>query len=240
MANLVVYTDMRSRVRNRIDEDGATGRTPDAWIDQELNQALRELRDDLIGVYGQEYFVADPYYFVTVPGTQRYALPDDFMKLLLVSVFDQYQYITGETNYYELQSRGYSLEPFAWDELHDYQSPSPWGRHLDQRYRVAGDHIYFRPTPSGVHLVELRYIPSYADLSGAQTFDDVNGWSIIAELVAAKRLAIRNEDSNIKEWDFEIKRQKDRLTKVQSERDAGKPMRAVDLRRRYPRGWRRR
>ena len=47
-----------------------------------LNTGLQALYDKLVAAYGDDYFVATPYQFVTNGTSEQYPLPSDFYKLL--------------------------------------------------------------------------------------------------------------------------------------------------------------
>lgn len=173
MAATATLTQMIASVRRRANIVSQTGFIDDAEITEELNYALSELYDLLVGVGGQPFYRTSTT-ANTVAGTDSYALPAAFYKMQSVDI----DFGGGIVR---------SAKPFSEEDRNMFKYPlSGWVYQLPIYYRMQGQNLVFIPTPTGAFPFTLNYYPAFTKLaSGSDTFDGVNGWEEYAVWVVA-------------------------------------------------------
>jgi hypothetical protein len=198
---------------------------------QWANAAMQELYDELIEAYGEDYFFQQTPHSITTDGTNsKYALPDDFYKLLGVELSLNGPWVTIWR--YNFASRNvYALPNLA-----------AAARGTALKYRLQGYYINFIPSPpaSGQSL-RLWYSPRFTPLTaGGDNFDGINGWEeyVIATLALK---ALGKEESDQSPATGLLARQMKRLESIKAARDVGAPSTTVDVYAvngaQWPEGW---
>lgn len=216
MANTTTLADLRTLALQKADlENSAFVSTAEQTA--YVNEANSELYDILVTTF-QDYFKSSENVSL-VAGTEAYALPSAFYKLLAA------YYVSGGIRY--------RLEQFMLDELVDEQPDRVLhvgtGEHL--RYRIVGNEIVFTPKPSAAGTVELWYVPQFTKLVNAGdvvSYAIVNGWEEYISNGAAIRM-LQKEESDASHL---IARQLQLAQRIKASarvRNAASPQRVVDV-----------
>lgn len=182
-----------------------------------IQQSAKALYDLVLSSWGEDYYYSSTT-FSTVAGTQSYALPSDFYKLLAVDAN-----VPGMTTPTTLQN-------FNWEERNLYSTSTGWTHLLAvPRYRLRAGYIWFVPVPAGVHSVTLHYVPALGTLSGSTvTFDGINGWDEWIVVDAAIKCRTK-EESETGDLRASLAEMTARIKAAAPVRDIGKPPRVVDV-----------
>jgi hypothetical protein len=142
-----------------------------AFVNDLVNQAYKKLHDELRGAYGNEFWRKSASISV-VADTATYALPSDFLTLLLVEYVDTagYRYalrtfMMGERPYFQDYGTAWPFQgaPLRW--------------RLGRRASTAIQQIEFSPIPTHSMNIEIEYIPVLPQLiNDTDLADGTNGW----------------------------------------------------------------
>lgn len=185
------------------------------------NQGLNKLYDLLVRSH-ENYFERTATISV-VSGTDSYALPSRFYKLLSVDV----QITTDEW---------YTILPYQAAERNRFDRY--WRRRAPVRnlhaYRIVGDKIRFRPLPSSTDTVRLRYVPLPVPFIESTQEELPNAlmehWSEYIVLWMAVQ-ALRKEESPTNDLRAEMADMEARIRAGASERNVGDVLCVADVRR---------
>lgn len=194
------------------------------WNDY-INHSYTELYDILVQVYGDEYFLAAPYSFSTdgrTPGL--YPLPSDFYKLVGVDLG------LGGTS----PTGWLTLKKFAFISRNRYifgNVPISFLGLMGLRYRLEGNYLEFIPYPSSNQTIRLRYVPRPVTLlSDSDILDGISGWDEYVVVDSAIK-ALQKEESDTSVLMAQKQALLQRIQSAASNRDAGQPEVASDVRR---------
>jgi len=186
-----------------------------------INASIAELYDLITQKFGNDYFVKDPAYtFPLVSGTESYALPSDFFKLLGVD--------------FQLSSdEAITLKPFMFSERNQYTRSIVRGLTNAEfmRYRIRAGKLWFSPKPSSTNTITVWYVPLPTTLSAdGDTFDGYNGWEeyVITD-VCIKFLG--KEESDASTFIGAKQALITRIEEAAGNRDAGSSARITDVQR---------
>jgi hypothetical protein len=150
MARNVRLHTLRTRIRElgEIRESYVTN----VALDREIESSRLELLDKLVSAGAGDYLETSTNISI-VAGTDTYALPTNFYVALAVDV----KTTTG-TNYA-------TMKRYSWGERNRLEFGAGVDR-TDTRYRIHGDNIKFKPTPTWTETnsVLLTYVPVPATL----------------------------------------------------------------------------
>lgn len=217
----VTLLQFRDRVRKRADIEGSLTRFPDVELNDYINNSIRALYDLLAQKFGNDYYYKE-LQFTLLTGTDVYALPSDFFKMLGVDLLIS-------------SPRWATIKPFTFSERNFYSNViirNSLGI-PPMRYRLMGNNIVFRPIPNSGFTVRICYVPLPTDLSAdGDTFDGIDGWEEYAILDSAIKCAIKDEQdiSQLMALKQEIKQ---RIEEAAENRDAGFSERVSDTRTGY-------
>lgn len=212
----VSLTTLRARAREKADFAGSafildSANGLDAWI----NEGAEKLHGLLATLYGDEYFEST-HTFNTVAGTETYALPADFLKLLGIDWTEN--------------GKKVDLQKFTFKERNHYRG-SYTSILAQPRYRLAGGYVRFLPVPSVATSVTLYYIPTFTKLvNGGDTVNFPNGWESYVVTYAAI-CCRKKEESEAGPFESELAKLEQEITARASVRDPGEPNSAVDVER---------
>jgi hypothetical protein len=197
------------------------------WNDY-INHSYYELYDILIQTYGDEYYVATPYSFSTDSRNPAlYNLPNNFYKLLGVDLAISPNG-SGTTNGW------LTLKKHAFISRNRYiygNTPVSFLGILQLRYRLVGGQIEFVPIPSSNQTVRLWYIPRPITLlSDSDVLDGISGWDEYVIVDSAIK-ALQKEESDCSLLMAQKGALLKRIEAAASNRDAGEPEVATDVRR---------
>lgn len=201
---------------------------------QMITKAYKWLYDMLISAYGDDYYMATPYAFVTGTG-QQYTLPDGspnfisslaasnaasnaapaFYKLMLVEVAlnpsDQNSWITIR-KYQRIQQN-----------LWNYPNVYTFRGITNLRYRLTGNTIMLVPSTQSGQTVRIWYAPRPSSLLlDTDTIDGIAGWEDFIILACAIK-AMSKEESDTTDLKAEWQAMYDRLTQMAADRDIAEP-----------------
>jgi hypothetical protein len=204
---------LRTRARQRANMENSTFVT-DAEFNSYINEAIADLRDKMISKVGADYFASTQSYTL-INGTENYALPNDFYKVLYVEQqgIDQLYY---KMRRFEVSERSLGASPIS------YYAP-------EIKYRLTANNITFTPVNQlGGILVRLTYVPVPTELSAdIDTLNGYNGWETYPILLAARK-ALAKEESNVSDIDTELQMLIQRIESMADNRDYGNPYRIQD------------
>jgi hypothetical protein len=150
---LVSLASLRLQAQQKADMVNSQFVTTREW-NQYLTNSYKELYDLLIAAYGNDYFVQTPYLFASDGVNNQFALPSDFYKILGLDLV------------LTTTPQGcISLKRFNFNERNKLSYPAVqtyYGSNL--RYRLAGNFIFFEPTPTTGQNFQLWYVPEPQDL----------------------------------------------------------------------------
>jgi hypothetical protein len=184
---------LRTRVRQRTDNEHTGGFVSDAELNQLINTHYKELYEFLViqGLHRAETEVD-----ITATGALRYALPDAFFAL--VGVYRQDS--AGQPRYY-MTRHDHRVYP-------DVARPAP-----AQTYRIVGVNIEFNPVPSS-GTYKVVYIPVPADMvADADEIDGLTGWDEYVVVKASADVMAKEEGDPgaIGRLDSQARELKDRI-----------------------------
>jgi hypothetical protein len=219
MSLVVSLTTLRTLVLQRANMENSTFITTGlaSELDGHINAGLRELYEEVLSSYGEEYYVSSAT-FTTSAGVDTYAIDATLLKLLGVdAVFN------GTT---------ISLQPFMFRERNKYKSDVTYANAVRPlAYRLQGQNIKFIPIPSGSVSVTVWFIPAPTTLvNGGDTFDGQAGWEeFIIWSAVASLLAKEESDTTYAIAMKEAARM--RVRQQAPNRDVGAPERVTDVQR---------
>lgn len=189
--------------------------------DDELNGYIRashfELYDLLVQKYGDDYHVAVPHAFVTDGAADRYALPDDFYKLLGVDLLAHGDYV--------------SLRPFAFADRNRRPGLRQPGTRDGLRYRLSGTQLWLSPLPTAGQTLRVWYVPRLTPLAADDAvLDGVSGWEEYVVVDAAIK-CLQKEESDVSVLLAQKAALVRRIESAAENRDAGAPATVVDSQR---------
>lgn len=164
---------LRKIIRDRVDmplgDLSGGSLVSDSELNGYINESLQELADILIGHYGDDYFVADPYQFTTNGADRYYPLPFDFAKALGLDL-----QIDGGN-----PARWVRVQPFNFGERNRYAFPAALGylfppRATNLHYRIRDNYLWLEPQPAAGMILQLHYVPLFPTLADMGNIDVSN------------------------------------------------------------------
>lgn len=198
------------------------------WNDY-INHSYAELYDILVQIYADDYFMATPYIFQTdgrSPGF--YPVPSDLYKLMGIDLG-----LGTQTPGDQGPNGWLTLKKFAFISRNRYvfgNTPISFSGLLGLRYRLEGQNIEFIPQPAANQTVRLRYIPRPVTLlADSDILDGISGWDEYVIVDAAIK-AMQKEESDVSVLMAQKMALLKRIEAAASNRDAGEPECASDVR----------
>jgi hypothetical protein len=218
MATTMSLADLRSAVRQRADMVNSQF-VSDTELNSYINQSYFELYDLLIAQYGNNYYVANPYSFVTDGTNFLYSLPSDFYKLLgvdlaLSNTLDSYV----------------TIRPFEFIDRNRYAVPNFQSFYgiTNLRYRINADKLWFTPIPRSGQTIRIWYIPRMTTLAlDTDTADGISGWTEYIIVDAAIK-CLQKEESDVSVLFAQKQSLINRIEAMAQARDAGSPAKVSD------------
>lgn len=159
---------LRLQAQQRSDMVNNNSVTIPEW-NQYLSQSYKELYDILISAYGNEYYIANTYQFLTT-SLQQYPLPDGTSSFTDTtgSTASKFYKLLGVDLQYSASPTGFvTLRRFEFIERNKYAYPNTttnWNGYTNLRYRVQGNGLYFVPLPTTGQTVQVWYAPAPTSL----------------------------------------------------------------------------
>lgn len=218
MATTMTLAELRTAVRQRADMVNSQFVT-DSELTSYVNQSIFELYDLLVQKYGDNYYVANPHTFSTSNGTDQYALPSDFYKLLGVEVA-----VSGGQDSY------ITMKPFNFSARNRYSYPGISGYLgiYNLQYRLNGNNLFLMPSPQGGQTVRVWYVPKMTTLSAdGDTLEGISGWTEYVIIDAAIK-CMQKEESDVTVLMNQKQAMIGRIEAAAENRDAGSPATVSD------------
>ena len=224
----ITLSELRTLCRELADMEAATASNhfvDDAELNRRINEACAELRDLLIELRAQQWFIAEHTIDLVVDQV-TYTLPSDFYLLELVLASDGALATADEI---------VTVDPYEMTEeagLRMWSVSSGASTVSHYRYRLIGDHIHILPVPQdATHDITLRYVPAYQEMaSDLDTFTCPQGWWKWAALKVAIDL-LNKEESDTSGLAAQLGSLTQKIRALAPSRDHGRPPRIQDTRR---------
>ena len=214
MPSLVTLGDLKTRTRRQADMEFSAF-IQDSELVSLINDSAQDLYDMLVQA-GELYKITSTILNV-VPGTDTYALPADFYKLLGVDSS------IGNDEWVTMRKREFG-------ERNNFsRSPVFFRTNGVLEYILFGDSLQFSPIPSSNATVKVWYAPVMPLLvNDSDTFDAINGWEnyIIADC-CIKMLS--KEESDISAFVLMKQDTEKKIEKLKRNRDMGQASRVTDV-----------
>lgn len=191
----------------------------DAELTGYINASYAELYDLLVQKYGDDYFVANVYSFLTDGTSDSYNLPDDFYKLLGVDL-----------NLSNTPDSFITLQKFMFKDRNRYAVPNFQSFYgvTNLRYRVRGTKLWFTPIPAGGQTIRMWYVPKITYLVlPTDVMDGVSGWEEYIVIDAAIKM-LEKEESDPSVFLLQKQAMIQRIEAAAENRDAGSPQVVID------------
>lgn len=180
-----------------------------------LTESYKELYDILIQKFGDDYYVALPYSFVTSGSTQLYPLPPDLYKLLGVEVALN----PNDPNSWVSLRKFNFIQRNLWN----YPNVYTFRGVTNLRYRMMGTNVELVPQTQAGQTVRLWYAPRPNVLIRDTTMiDGVSGWEEYIVVDAAIKALAKEESDTMVLMEQKMGLLK-RIESAAENRDAGEP-----------------
>lgn len=230
---------IRLQAQQRADRVNSNFVTTAEW-NKYIDMSLYELYDMLIAAFGNEYFVAQPFQFITNGTSQQYPLPDGTSTYQLPNnggtapAFYKLLGVDAGVQSAPQNNAWLTLKRFNFNARNRYVFPQIGSTFLgivSLQYRILGNNIMFIPAPAGSQSIQLWYIPRLSPLlKDTDIADGVHGW-LEYVIVAAAIKALQKEESDVSVLVAELQMLQDRIKTMAENRDAGEPETISDSRR---------
>jgi len=218
VASPVSLAQLESMTRRKSDTENKIQRHPVADVYDYINRGIKAFHTELVRVRGQGYSEADTF-FVTAQGQETYPLPATFLQVLKV--------------WTNLQSRECILRSYEEPETHGMRDNVPFDAFQSlPMYRLRGDNISIRPTPSNVLQINVRYVSTLVQLtSPSNTIDGFDGFDEFIVCFAAREIGMKdNKLEFVGACSAQMGEVLDRIRATHRARNAGEPQRMIDTR----------
>lgn len=221
MASNVTLETLRSRVLWRADAVGDANLdvSPYTLLDILINVAAKELYDEILSAFGDDYYTSTPAIVpTTTAGVGYLALPSDFYKLRGVAA--------------NIGGKRVALERCNWNEREQYNEADSWANYWNvPRYYDKAARLYFVPPPDGIYSIYVDYVPVCPTLAAGAPgvpFDGINGWDEYIVLRTAIMI-LNREESDSSALQGELAHITQRIRQLADSRDIGRPHKVHDV-----------
>lgn len=158
---------IRLQARQRADLQGNNAVT-DSEFNGYISNSYKELYDMLVGAYGNEYYLAQPYQFTTT-NSQTYPLPDGGPSFQTNgSTTPKLYKLTGVDLQYSSSPSGWiTMKRIEWIERNRMAFPNTqtaWNGYTNLRYRIQGNNLYLAPIPQTGQAIQIWFVPAPTSL----------------------------------------------------------------------------
>jgi hypothetical protein len=224
--------NLRLYAQQRADRVGSTFVTTAEW-NRYITESRKWLYDILIQKFGNDYYMATPYCFLTTGSDQLYALPNGKDQ---ISVLNAVNDTTPAKAFYKLMLVEVALnpgDPNSWVTLRKYMRvqqnlwnfPNVYTSRgiTNLRYRLTDNYLQLVPQTQAGQYVRIWYSPRpTALLLDTDIVDGISGWEQIV-VVDAARKALVKEESPVQELVAELSAMLLRIEEAAENRDVGEP-----------------
>lgn len=214
--------NIRLETQQRINKENSQFYTTQEWNSM-ISQSYKELWDILAQKFGDDYFVALPYTYLTAAGTQFYPLPTDFKALLGAEISlnnnDPNAWIT--------------LRQFEFVQRNLWNYPNVYTFYgiTNIRYRINGNNLMLVPAQQGGMTIRIWYVPRPSQLiNDTDTVDAIAGWEeyIVADCAIK---ALTKEETDVSVYMAQKAALLKRIEEAAENRNIGEPQKVSDIKR---------
>lgn len=224
MSDTRTLSEIRTRALRLAAMENETEFATSAFVNDLVNQGYKKLHDECRAAYGNEFWRKSASLSL-ISGTATYAVPSDFLTMLLV------EYVDGAGYRYALRS--FMMQERPWQQnggtsgLYPGVQPLRW--RMGRRASTAIQQIEFSPTPTQAMTVEIEYIPVLPQLvNDTDLLEGTNGWDdFIVWDVVVGLLTRDNSDPSMAMAERENERR--RIQQMASVTAQTEPERIVDV-----------
>ena len=215
MANTVTLADLRTRCRERADQEESEFVSATELLSY-INASYAELYDILVSKFEDYYTLSTTTTIAS--GSNTFSLPTDFYKLRGLD--------------YKLSATDWqTVQKFNFSERNSVNRSISRSRSGDKavEYRIVGSTMHIEPADNAAGTYRIWYTPAYTPLTEeTDTVDGVNGWEeyIIID-VAIKMMA--KEESSTTHLEREKAAMLNRIESMAQNRDSGAPESISDV-----------
>jgi hypothetical protein len=173
--------------------------TKDEW-DFNIQQSAFELYDILVTKFGDDYFMAAPYVFLTT-GAPQYPLPDGsatYQNVNAQTAGAVYKLLGVDCGVSTGNNAWVTLPRFNWIDRNKFVYPQLQANALgvfNLSYRQMGTNLEFIPRPAAGQYIQVWYVPMLQQM--VQDTDmlsfSISGWSEYVMLDAAIKALLKEE-----------------------------------------------
>lgn len=227
---------LRYQAQLRADKLNSDFLTLDEW-NININKSMFELFDILVTKYGDDFFLASPYTFLTT-GEKNYALPDGSSTFAVDGITPPavYKMIGVDCGVAVGNNAWVTLPRYNWIDRNRFIYPQLQANALgvfNLSYRQMGNQLYFIPNPSAGQYIQIWYVPIMTQL--LRDIDmlsfSISGWDEYVVVDAAIKALIKEESF---EQATALKMDKaallERIETTAANRDVGQPNTVSDTR----------
>lgn len=180
MSSPVQLSDFIARLRQETDTENETQRNTDAFLTDVINRAVKHMHAQMIKCAGQGYFEFDSS-FSTVIGQEFYPLPVQVMQVTKLWTF-----------VLDVEHVMYGYEPTETEGLRPQSADNGLMRNLP-RWRLVGNQVSLKPSPSVVFPISFRYKGAPPKLvAPTDAIDGVSGFDDFIIFWGARRVFMRD------------------------------------------------
>ena len=211
MSEAILVSDMILEIRDRTDQVDSQFVT-DAELVRYINSSWKQLYNKIVDINPSYYL--STYSVPTVAGTDTYALPADFFKVMGIDIN------LGA-------NRAYTATPFNFNERNrrNYVGNITF----DWRYNIQGNNVKFIPEVSSQANITMWYIPRPNNVTATtDTIDSIQGfyeWIIVDVSIKV----LKKEESDVQEFVVEKRELENQMVDTLAVRDEGFPGRITDV-----------
>lgn len=227
---------LRYQAQLRSDKLNSNFLTVDEW-NININKSMFELFDILVTKYGEDFFVASPYTFLTT-GQNNYPLPDGSVSFAVGGITPPavYKMIGVDCGVAVGNNAWVTLPRYNWIDRNKFIYPQLQANALgvfNLSYRQMGNQLYFIPNPTAGQYIQIWYVPIMTMLlkdTDMLSFS-ISGWDEYVVIDAAIKALIKEESF---EQASALKMDKaalmERIETTAANRDVGQPNTVSDTR----------
>lgn len=213
--------NLRLECQQRINKENSQFYTTQEWNSM-ISQSNKELWGILQQKFGDDYFLALPYTYLTGANTQFYPLPVDFKALLGVEVaLNQ-----GDPNSW------ISLRQFQFAQRNLWSYPNSYTYYgvTNLRYRLMGNNLMIVPAQQGGMTIRIWYVPRPNQLiNDTDTLDAIAGFEEYIVVDCCIK-ALAKEESDVSIFAAQKMALLKRIEEEAENRNIAEPQKVTDIR----------
>jgi len=225
----VTLSTIRTRAKQRADMEKSKFVTDAEW-NAFINAAYKELYDLLVLKF-EDYFITENYSNTIASGSDSFALPSNFYKVVGIDVLRSGTAGTTSASWEKLERFNFNERNRDSDEAVRNRLRFPI-----VRYRLLGSNVKIAPASRAEGTYRLWYVPKATELSAdGDTLDEVNGYEEYVILDSAMKAATKEENYElVQTLSAQKQLQTERIEQAAANRDIGDADTITDV---YAKDW---